>query len=166
MDGQFMQNLELAIIKTNRVLILILKNLLYVLLAILILIVTLNVFCRYVLRNPLFWVTELSCYILVYLIFGGSALAMYRGEHVHINITEMEYLSSIRPFLKIIEILCSYLFIIFLIVFGFSVTLKNMSSYTGSLPIPMGCVYAAAPISGCFMLLLYTERVLKEKKEK
>lgn len=161
----FIQHLEKVLIKINCMLIRILNSILFVLFGILILIVAANVVCRYVLKNPLFWVTELACYILVYLIFFGAALALYRGEHVRIHTEGIKMPSAWRRIFEIITVLFNYLFIMFLIVFGISVAVKNFGSYTGSLPIPMGYVYLAAPVSGIMMLLLYTEHILVKKKD-
>lgn len=161
---RFFHVLEDVIVQINRRLTKALKNVLCILFSILIVIVTLNVICRYVFKSPLFWVTEISCYILVYLIFGGAALALYDGEHVIINTEEMKVLIKIKLGLGKIAIILNYAFIFLLIVFGMMVTVKNLKSYTGALPIPMGYVYMAAPLSGVVMLCLYTERVLGKEQ--
>lgn len=153
------------IIKINRILNIILRNVLCILFGTLILIVAINVLCRYILRNSLFWVTELTCYILVYLIFLGSALALYQGEHVGINTDRIKIPKALNFFLKRASIFLNYIFISFLIVFGTILSCQNMKSYTGVLPIPMGYVYFAVPVSGVVMLLLYTERILIKKKD-
>ncbi|MCI8429698.1 MAG: TRAP transporter small permease [Lachnospiraceae bacterium] len=154
-----------VLVKINRILIRVLNGALFFLFAVLILIVAANVICRYVLKSPLFWVTELACYILVYLIFLGAALALYRGEHVRIYTEGMKMPSVCRNIFEKTAVLFNYLFIVLLIVFGMTVAVKNFKSYTGSLPIPMGYVYLAAPVSGIAMLLLYTERIFVKKKD-
>lgn len=165
MDLHCIQYLEKMLVKMNRILIKVLNHMLFFLFAVLILIVAANVVCRYILKSPLFWVTELACYILVYLIFFGAALALYRGEHVRIHMEEIKGPSVWKGIFEKVGIFFNYLFIVLLIVFGILLASKNMESYTGSLPIPMGNVYMAAPISGIIMLLLYTEYVFLKKKE-
>lgn len=165
MDSQFAKCFEKAIVKINSVLIKALHYVLCVLFAALIFIVTVNVVFRYLLKMPLFWVTELACYILVYLIFFGAALALYRGEHVSVNVEGIKMPRAWKRFFEISGIFFNYLFIVLLIVFGTMVAFKNMGSRTGSLPIPTGCVYLAAPSSGIVMLMLYTEHMMLKKKD-
>jgi TRAP-type C4-dicarboxylate transport system permease small subunit len=166
MDLHLIQYFEKTVVKINRILIKVLSSILFLLFAVLILIVTINVVFRYVLKNPLFWVTELSCYILVYLIFFGAALALYRGEHVGMNIEGIKVPFALKKLFERIGILFNYSFIVLLVVFGILVSVKNLGSYTGSLPIPMGYVYMAAPISGIAMLSLYTEHIFAKKKDR
>lgn len=158
------QFLERIVVKVNQILIKFINSILCTLFSVLIFIVMLNVICRYVLKKPLFWVTEFSCYILVYLIFFGAALALYKSEHVCINTKEIKISPAFKCICEKISIVFNYLFIILLIVFGTVVSFENMGSYTGSLPIPMGCVYLAAPLSGVAMFLLYTEYILVKEK--
>lgn len=160
-----MHNLEKLVANINSVLIKVLNFILSFLSIVLIFVVVANVICRYVLRNPLFWATEFACYLLVYLIFFGAALALYKDEHVSVNTEGIKIPLVLKNIFEKVGILFNYVFIILLIVFGISISCKNMRSYTGSLPIPMGIVYLAAPISGVAMLLMYTERIIKKKVE-
>ncbi len=45
------------------------------------LIVAVQVFCRYVLNNSLFWAEELSRYLLAWLTFLGASVAYRRNVH-------------------------------------------------------------------------------------
>ena len=164
MGVYFIQHLEKAVVKVNKILIKVLNTVLFFLFAVLIFIVTMNVVCRYVLKSPLFWITELSCYILVYLIFFGAVLALYRDEHVKVNIEGIKLPAAWKGTFEKIGIVFHYLFIVLLIIFGGIVSVKNRESFTGSLPISMGYVYMAAPISGIVMLLFYTERIFCRKE--
>ena len=165
MDLKKIYMMKEIVIKINRLLNIILRNVLCTLFGALIVIVAINVICRYILKNSLFWVTELTCYILVYLIFLGSALALYQGEHVGVNTDGIKIPKTLKFFFERVSIFLNYVFIIFLIVFGTILSCQNMKSYTGVLPIPMGYVYFAVPVSGVVMLLLYTERILIKKKD-
>jgi TRAP-type C4-dicarboxylate transport system permease small subunit len=61
------------------------------------------------------------------------------------------------------RVVLNYSFLIVMIVVGFALAFSNMDSFTGSLPIPMGCIYLAAPISALLMMPLYLEYVLIER---
>jgi len=140
-----------------------LKLLIVVLFTILIVLLSINVFCRYVLKNTLFWVTELSCYLLVYLIFCSAALALQRGEHISMSSVLDRLPKAVQELSRRFGSLLNYLFIVLMIWFGTIVAAKNFGSYTGTLPIPTGAVYAAAPVSGILMLLIQLEKTLKRR---
>lgn len=132
---------------------------------VMVIIVTINVVCRYVFRAPLFWVTEAACYILVYLIFFGASLALARGEHVVVDTSRFK-ISPVTA--KVITVICDvlmYAFLVLFVFFGADLTLSNLHSFTGVLPVPTAVFYAAAPISGVFMLIQYTEIVVSRRDQ-
>lgn len=153
-----------AITKINQILDKCVQCLLAFLFVTLILIASLNVFFRYILKSPLFWAVEASCYILVYLVFYGSALALYRGNHISINVRALRIAPSVQAVLKKGGTILEFVFIGSLIIWGTLLTWKSRMSYAGVLPISTGLVYAAAPSSGIVMLLFQTELLLKEKR--
>lgn len=54
-------------------------------LAVICIIVALQVFFRYFLRNPFIWVDELSSFLLVWIIFLGSSIAFKKGRHAGVT---------------------------------------------------------------------------------
>jgi TRAP-type C4-dicarboxylate transport system permease small subunit len=56
------------------------------LLALVMLSVCLEVFMRYALNSPLFWVVELSEYALLYICFLGASWALRNGTHIRIDV--------------------------------------------------------------------------------
>jgi TRAP-type C4-dicarboxylate transport system permease small subunit len=138
----------------------------FMIFAFLIVIVTTNVVLRYIFKSPLFWVTELSCYCLVYLVFLGATLALYKGEHVQINLNTNKIPNIVSKIFYCISVSLNFVFIGLVVYWGVNLAFSNMKSYTGSLPIPMGCVYLAAPICGLLMIPLYLEKVIKKGEKK
>ncbi len=49
-------------------------------------IVTADVFCRYVLSNPIQWADEIAIAVLIAITFLGSALTLYRAEHLGVRV--------------------------------------------------------------------------------
>ena len=73
------------------------------------------------------------------------------------------------PIKKIFTVICDILscfFLVLLVFTGMKLTIENMQSFTGILPVPTATFYAAAPISGIFMLLHYIEVILSRKESK
>ncbi len=137
---------------------------LMILFLVLIILVTINVIVRYVFNTSFFVAGELANYLLVYIIFLGAALALKSGEHVRIEIENFGFSSHMEQIVHAIAMLVSGIFIIFLIVYGAMLTMENMNSYTGILPIPMGAVYAAAPLSGMMMAIHYIDLLCNRKE--
>lgn len=137
---------------------------LILLFGILLVLVSVNAVLRYVFQMPLFAVTELANDLLVYLIFLGSAMALYHKEHVHMQV-EFLWLPVVgRRFLKWLGIILNSVFILCMIVFGIRLSVINSGSFTGVLAVPMGFIYAVIPVSGLLMAVQYIELVLKEKE--
>ena len=159
-----MENFELKLIEINRKLIPLTKLIILICFSGLILSISINVLLRYVFKSPLFWVTEFSCYCLVYCVLFGAALALYKNEHVGIYVGDLKLPKKLKIIFQILATFFTYLFILLMISFGMILSLDNMNSYTGSIPFPMGGIYLAIPLSGVIMLFLYTERFLTERK--
>lgn len=140
-----------------------LKGILILLFGILIVLVTANVILRYIFQTPLFAVTELANYLLVYLVFLGAAVALYQNEHVHIEIDNFRIPETLRNVIHKIGIILNCFFIIILVVNGIRLAFINRSSFTGVLAIPMGIVYAVIPISGLMMIIQYSDLLLSKK---
>lgn len=49
-------------------------------------VVSAGVFCRYILGRPLFWSEELARLLLVWLTFFGGIVALYRGQHITVDV--------------------------------------------------------------------------------
>lgn len=156
----FLNPLYAIVHRVNAALILAIKTLLLLLFSTMIIVLFANVLFRYIFNKPLFWVTEITCYLLVYIIFIGGALALFRGEHVRIASNDFKMPMWLKRLSRAVAVILNLFFVGMLIVFGGEVSLKNMSSYTGLLPVPMGAVYMAAPISGICMLSFYLEKII------
>src|SRR6185312_4450791 len=51
-----------------------------------VLIVVADVFCRYVLSDPIQWADEVAIAVLIGITFLGSALTLYRAEHLGVRV--------------------------------------------------------------------------------
>jgi TRAP-type C4-dicarboxylate transport system permease small subunit len=79
-------------------------------------IVSLQVFSRFILNNPLSWPEELSRIIFIYLVFIGGALAS--NEKAHISVDIIDQLDLPKPVERIIFIL-RYILIVIVMYFTF-----------------------------------------------
>lgn len=132
-----------------------------ILFALMVILISVNVVCRYVFHNSFFGITEVSCYLLVYIILIGTSMALYDGKHVVVKNEKRKLSKKMMYYVSILSYAVVYVFILSLIVVGGYLSFINMSSYTGTIHIPMGLVYLAAPVSGVFMAFEHTELFMR-----
>jgi TRAP-type C4-dicarboxylate transport system permease small subunit len=122
--------------------------------------VLVEVFSRYVLHLPLSWGAEVSQTLLVWLTFLGAALALFRGEHMVINLA-VNYVSS--PALRRVVQGVAHLTVLGFLVLGawsgWQVVERTWSMETTALQIPAGILYLAFP-AGCFLMIFVALRDL------
>lgn len=144
----------------NKKILLFLNRAVIALFSLLIVLISINVIFRYIFKSPIFWVTEFSCYCLVWLVFIGSSIAFYNGEHICMNFSTDSWPTKLKFILYLIHSIFIFLFLIIIIVYGTKLSLMNINSQTSTLPVSKGLVYFMAPINGFFMFLFFLEIVL------
>lgn len=131
------------------------------------LIVGYQVFRRYVMNASLIWSAEAARYLLVWITFLGSSVALRKGGHI--NITAVVDLFSTRPRAFRIISLAAYavVAITLLVIIGFGIRfgLTNMDQLSPALRIPIGIVYFCIPIGSSLMVLQIAERIWGTIKE-
>lgn len=130
--------------------------------AVLVIAVMLQVFTRYVLRSPLRWTTELCCFMLIYSVFIGGAIALRQGEHVYLDISKIKMPGFLRTTFHVISHLAVYFFIIVTFYYGLQLSISNMGSLSEAMKFPYGYIYMILPISAAMMFLEYTVNLLKK----
>ncbi len=113
----------------------------------------LQVFCRYVLNNSLFWSEELGRMLLVWLTFVGAAVAYKRKAHMGVDVLTSRL--SLR-WRRRVEVLVTAVCMVFFgvmawhgwVFFGF---IKFQS--TAALGVSAQIPFAALPLSGALMFL-------------
>ncbi len=126
-----------------------------------IVIIFLQVFFRYVLKNPLGWTGEAACYLFVWMIFIGTYRLLRDREHMCIDIlfkklgTNWQKICSIVYYLLLIPLAS------ILMIYGFSFAKKFIFNYSPALQLPLGWIYSILPITGFLFLILAIENILK-----
>src|SRR5690625_5208836 len=96
----------------------------------------------------LYWATELSQYIIVWVIFIGTSTLIRRSEHVNLDILLNTLSNRKRDFLELTIFIITFLCILYFIYIGWAMTTEIFSKgQTGSnLKISMGWVYLSFPV--------------------
>ena len=142
--------MEWVVNGTDRVL----KTAIAAMVAVMLLSIVLQVFCRYVLNSALSWPEELSRYLMIW---SGLLAAIYaHHEGAQVGVTFL--LERLHPkAMKVIVVISHLLMGIFLCVVtwqGAAILGKFMDLRSSALQIPMVAVYSAVPVSSFLMLLV------------
>jgi len=133
-----------------------------VLCALILAVVLLGVFYRYVVDQALSWYDEFAGYLLVWITMYGSAVGLARRKHISFDTLVERFPRGARRALEIFGILCVMGFSLVLVVSGWRL-IEEMGGDTAiSLEkVPMAWIYSAMPISGALMLVIGVAQLLK-----
>ncbi len=130
------------------------------LLVLMVVLVCLGVFFRYVLDASLAWYDEFASYLLVWLTFYGAVSASYQRRHIGFETFVARLMPATR---KRLEIVAEFLVLGFqsvLLYYGWLLTRKMGDETAVSLVWgKMGWVYSVLPITGGLMLLISVQRL-------
>lgn len=124
-----------------------------VLMTLLVAIVILGVFFRYVLTSPLSWSEEISRYLMIWIAFLAASIPLRKWEHVALEVIVQLLPSTLRKVIKIIMELMILVFLAVLTKQGLNLVKFAALQTSPSLGISMMWVYLAAPVGGMIMLL-------------
>lgn len=118
-------------------------------------VVLLGVFYRYVVDSALSWYDEYAGYVLVWLTLYGSVLALARGKHISFETLVEKLPPGWRRAAEIVGIASVMVFSAVLAVSGWQLVREMADETSVSLPwVRMAWIYSALPISGALMFLV------------
>jgi TRAP-type C4-dicarboxylate transport system permease small subunit len=124
-------------------------------------VVLVGIFYRYVVDRALSWYDEFAGYILVWITMYGSVVALARGKHISFE-TIMEKLP--RRGQRVVEIfvtLCVLSFSLVLLVTGWELIREMADETAVSVPgVKMAWIYSVMPISAALMILVCVVQLL------
>nr|WP_255259899.1 TRAP transporter small permease subunit [Lentibacillus sp. CBA3610] len=126
--------------------------------------VFLQVISRY-LEIPLAGTEELARFMIIWLTFIGTSLAIHEKIHLAVKY----FVSLVNENLqKMINILVDIIIIILFAIlgfYGFDLTLLSMGTSSSALQVPMGLVYSIIPITAVFSILFLSANILNVLKK-
>jgi len=132
--------------------------------------VFLQVLTRFVVNYPISWTEEISRYLMIYIIFLGSALLVRKRAHIAVDFLLEIVKSKAKSILDMIVLIVSIIFFAILLVFGTQLTFIVIGQTTPNLQFSMAWAYAAVPIGGLLMFLnalaVLFEKILNKGNEK
>jgi TRAP-type transport system small permease protein len=126
-------------------------------------IVLVGIFYRYIVDESLSWYDEFAGYVLVWLTMYGSVLALAKRKHISFD-TLVERLSPRgRRVADVVAILAVMSFSLVLLVSGWELVREMADETAVSLPyVKMAWIYSVMPISGGLMFLIGVVQLAQE----
>jgi C4-dicarboxylate transporter DctQ subunit len=132
------------------------------LLVLMVLLVSLGVFFRYVLNASLSWYDEFASFVLVWLTFYGAVVASYRRRHIGFEVVVDRLMPSTRRIVELIAESCVLGFQAVLFYHGWLLMQKMGDETTVSLVwVKMRWIYSVLPITGGLMLVISLMRFVR-----
>ncbi len=125
------------------------------LLVVMVSLVSLGVFFRYVLNASLSWYDEFASFLLVWMTFYGAVVASYRRRHIGFEIVVDRLMPNTRRIVELIAESCVLGFQAVLLYYGWQLMQKMGDETTVSLVwVKMRWIYSVLPITGGLMLVI------------
>lgn len=141
--------------KLTKIITRILSIVLIILMAVMVLDVSWQVFTRFILQDPSSYTEELAGFLLIWIGLLGSSYALYTKSHLGIDIITSKLTGFRKQFAQIMIHIIVILFALFVLVIG-GVRLVNITltldQISPALGIPMGYVYIVLPLTGILMI--------------
>ena len=116
----------------------------------------LQVFTRYVLKNPSTWSEELVSYLFAWMSLLGASIVTSESGHMNIPVLVDRLNPQMRSYMRILHELIALLFSLAILVYGgWQISRLAMGQMTSSLGVPVGIFYFVMPLCGV-LNIIYT----------
>ncbi|MFW5886051.1 MAG: TRAP transporter small permease [Halanaerobium sp.] len=127
-------------------------------------IVSTNVFSRFVLNSSLGWADELSRFIFIWISFLGAVMAYASDDHVGLNFVIAKIPSArVQNIISIISDILIMSVLAIITYYGYIVS-ASATNVSPALYIPMTLVYSIVPVSGLLMMIINLSKIIKHIK--
>ena len=133
----------------------------YLLLVVLVVTTSLQVFTRYVLNAPLSWTEELARILFIWITFIGAAVIAKRSGHISIDFVTNLLPSRARRWVLVAAHAVSLAILLLLGVKGVALLRITGTSASPALGIPWAYVYAAFPVGMFLMAARYAGTLVR-----
>jgi TRAP-type C4-dicarboxylate transport system permease small subunit len=123
-----------------------------------------QVFFRYGLRSSLVWAHELDILLMIWAVWLGAAVGLYRKGHLRITLLNDRFSVKVRTILLVLIDIATVLFLILLGIKGIEVVQSHEGTTLVSMAIPRGLMFAAAPVGAVFMAFLFIPALIDDVK--
>ena len=129
------------------------EGLIILLAAFIVAIVTTEVILRYVFSHSLIFTEELSRYLMVWVVFLGSALAVRDGSHIRIGILVNRLGPKLQRFVSLVAYTLTLVFLIVIALEGIKILPRQLYQMCITIDISLFYFYLAIPVGSVFMII-------------
>lgn len=126
-------------------------------------IVGLQVVCRYMLGAPLTWSEEVARYLMVWFSLLGAVLGVRHHAHVAVDFFVERLPWTLQSAFRIGSHCLCLIFLSVLTVKGFELSFDKFHIPSPASSIPMGLVYLSIPVGGALMVIFQIESMLRNR---
>jgi tripartite ATP-independent transporter DctM subunit len=127
------------------------------------LIISMQVVCRYILKELPSWSEELSRYLFIWANFLGAGVALARGSHVSIDSLVSLFPDWVRRKLESVVVILVTTFSLFLLYQGTAAVVAMKGSYSTTMGFSMAWVFAALPTAGLIFVGFQWQVMIKRQ---
>ena len=126
-----------------------------------------DVFLRYFFNRPSIWVTEVSTYLFLYIIFLGTAYTLQKGMHIRVTFLLDFFNTRVR---KIIDIITSLFALIFSVVLLWQTAIMTWAAFTESwtsptmLNAPYAYIYIIMVLGSLLLVVTFLGNIILQFK--
>jgi len=127
-----------------------------------------GVIMRYFFKSPVFWVDEISTYVLVWGAILGWSIAQRDGRHIRVTLLYDKFPLKVQRYVSIFSRTLSFLFCLFLAYLGLLLEMKYLASHQLSIntQLPLWIAYFFVPIAALMLGLRYIVELRSLLKDK
>lgn len=124
-----------------------------------------NVFCRFVLSQPIAWVEEVTLGFFVWLVFIGMSSAMKRGGHIGVDYFILKLPAPAQKVVILIRAAAIYFVLVYIFIYlGMELTNQAASKITPVLGISYQLIDIAIPLGGLLAAVHFTVQLVRSLK--
>jgi TRAP-type C4-dicarboxylate transport system permease small subunit len=116
-------------------------------------IVTTEVVLRYVFMHSMIFTEELSRYLMVWIVFLGSALAVRDGAHIHINFLTKRFNQRTQQWLRLSANTLTLVFLAIIAIEGLKILPRQLYQMCITINISLFYFYLAIPVGSILMII-------------
>ncbi|OIJ14044.1 TRAP transporter small permease protein [Anaerobacillus arseniciselenatis] len=142
------------------------ESLLVIFSVIMVVVIALQVFMRFVLGSSLAWSEELARYCFIWLVYIGISYGVKKQRHIKVDVVLIMLKDKLKVVLSIIANIIFLGFALFVIIYGYGVAAKVLAwgQVSPALHMPMGLVYMATPVGMGLTAIRLIQQLIKQFK--
>ncbi len=133
---------------------------------IMVVVIAMQVFMRYIMGASLAWSEELARYSFIWLVYLGISYGVKKQRHIKVDIMLLLLKDKGKIVLNIIANIIFLGFAIFVIIYGYSIAerLLTWGQTSPALRLPVGLVYMATPVGMGLTSIRIIQQLIKQIK--